>query len=607
MNVFEDFAMKSEFRPGLTLDKYCSTLPQSELGNAYRLQIRHGETLRFLPESGHWIAFDGISWQRNAQHKAMALVEKMTLSLNAEASFSKYEGDTEEIAKANAKHKFEFGKHAIRSQSARGMMSALKLSESGLLAAEADFDKTPELINTPDATICLKNGKGYPHRPEDMLTGLTLVSYNPEAARAVWENFIADVCKDKKGRRNAAKEAYLKVALGYSLFAHNEKALMFFITGDERDETRNGRNGKSILFDVIAHALGPDYVRRFESKMICRHNGKAPDATDRLPLIGSRIAFCSELNPSDLMDTSTMKSITGEAETYVRSLYTSAKSVRTTSTLWLLTNHLPRFSTNEKAVWARVRRIVFENFFWDGEGAEPRGHWQPVDLDLGRKLKAEAEGVLAWLIEGAVEYFTKGFPEYADAVNSLNTTRDDHDPIGDFLSSCAVRDEGERTTAKDLYAAYANYAAENGKDPESQRAFALAMSSKGLDIAKVGGVVYRSGVRLNLIGQAYLQNCDPREALKFVAKEVRPSAKPHAVDEEAAVFDAQAAADAPASVNRPARVLHGEEMSDEDLNLITSGDQGSRFTLDGVVFEIVSPGSAVQLENNVIPMKRPKR
>ena len=607
MNVFEDFAMKSEFRPGLTLDKYCSTLPQSELGNAYRLQIRHGETLRFLPESGQWIAFDGVSWQRNAQHKAMALVEKMTLSLDVEAGFSKYEGDSEEAAKANAKHRVEYEKHANRSQSARSMTSALKLAETGLLAAEADFDKTPELINTPDATICLKDGKGYPHRPEDMLTGLTLVSYNPEAARAAWENFVADVCKDKKGRRQPAKEAYLKVALGYSLFAHNEKALMFFITGDEKDETRNGRNGKSILFDVIAHALGPDYVRRFESKMICRHNGKAPDATDRLPLIGSRLAFCSELNPSDLLDTSTMKAITGEAETYVRSLYTSAKSVRTTSTLWLLTNHLPRFSTNEKAVWARVRRIVFENFFWDGEGQEPRGHWQPVDLDLGRKLKAEAEGVLAWLIEGAVEYFTKGFPEYAEAVNSLNATREDHDPVGDFLGTCAVREDGARTTAKDLYAAYVNYAAENGKDPESLRAFGLAMSAKGVENAKVGGVVYRSGVRLNLIGQAYLQNCDPREAVKFVAKEVRPSAKPQAVDDEAAVFDVKVAANNPAPVNRPARVLHGEEMSDEELNCIASGHQGSRFTLDGVLFEIVKPGAAVQLEDNVVPMKRAKR
>lgn len=88
--------------------------------------------------------------------------------------------------------------------------------------------------------------------------------------------------------------------------------------------------------NAIVAALGSTYARRFESRMVCRHNGKSPDATDRLPLVGSRIVFCSELGPNDLLDTATMKGITGEEGTAVRNLHADARDIRTTATPWIL-------------------------------------------------------------------------------------------------------------------------------------------------------------------------------------------------------------------------------------------------------------------------------
>lgn len=664
MKIFKEYADAAERKPGLTIGQFCAGLPLTELGNAYRLQLRHGEELRYSPKSGYWLAFDGVSWQRNATHTAMSLVEEMVLDLGREkdiiaewaeaesapsldaldaraqaayaaddvadvaaetavegaevpaeagaaepetpAQARKREAAEEKarkaakkerkaqlkeeldachkeaaaIHRAAAKKVLEFETHAMSSQSARAMTAALKLAETGLVIEDSEFDKIPELLNTPSATVCLNDGKTYPNRPEDMLTGLTSAGYNPKAARAAWEAFIRDICRDEKGRRDQAKEAYLKVALGYSLFAHNEQALLFIITGDERDETRNGRNGKTVLMDIISAVLGSDYVRRFESRMVCRHNGKAPDATDRLPLIGSRIAFCSEMSPTDLLDTATMKAITGETETAVRALHADARVIRTTSSLWILSNFLPRFSTNEQAVWSRVRRMRFLNYFWNGEGPAPKGHWQKMDTGLTKKLLAEAEGILAWLIEGAVEYATKGFPEYAEAMASLNSTREDNDPVGEFLSSCVVRQEGERLTTKDLYAAYARYAGENGQEPLNPTAFGLAVNGKGYEKSKVGGVVYRTGCRFSVIGQAYASGYDPREVIKFIAKAEDGS------------------------------VVHGEELSDADIARVpASPDEGATFiTTDGTLLKIVKAGETVELEpSNVIPMRRGAR
>ncbi|TWI38238.1 DNA primase family protein [Paracoccus sulfuroxidans] len=581
MNIFEKFENALDREPTMTVDRFCSTLEHTELGNAYRIQIRHGDVLRFSRESASWIAYNGVAWQRNSNHEAMKRVEDMIHAIDVEKAHNPFlAADDEDGRKKRDEWKSEMTKHARRSQSKNAMKSALSLAETGLIADEADFDRKPELLNTPDGTVCLKDGRVYPNDPKDMLTGVTLMTYDPKAARADWEAFITDICKDRNGRHDPAKEAYLKVALGYSLFAHNERSLFFFITGDDRDETRNGRNGKTVLMDAVAAAIGPDYVRRFESRMLCRHNGKAPEATDRLPLIGSRIAFCSELNPSDVLDTATMKAVTGESETYVRSLHANAKSIRTTATPWLLTNHLPKISENDQAVWSRVRRIRFLNYFWNGEGQEPKGHWQALDTGLLDRLKKEASGILSWLIEGAVEYATNGFPEYADAMDSLSKTREEADPVGDFLSSCVSKGDNARVTSKEIYAAYVTYCSENGAEPMSVTAFGKAMNAKGFDSVKIGGVVYRAGIRFTVIGRAYAEGNDPRGAIDFIAQ---------AEDGER---------------------LAGTEMSDEDLSRVPEhASIGDAFTSEsGKVFKIVKAGHAIELENaNVIPFKKSAR
>lgn len=507
MTIFAAARETITANPGMTLDAYCANLDTSELGNSHRLQARFGDVLRFSTATRSWIAFDGAAWRRDADTIASGLSQRVALALKDELLESDPDPDA---VKA-------FRKHSAFSQSARSIFATLKLSEAGLACDESDFDRAPHLINTPSATVDLTTGKGRPHDPADMLTGLSLADFDPYAPRPVFDQFIIDICRDADGNRDEAKEAYLKVALGYSLFAHNEKHLIFFITGDESDDKRNGRNGKSALFNAISAALGGDYVRRFESKMLCRSNGKAPDAVDRLPLIGARLAFSSELNAKDVVDTGVMKSITGEAEAFVRVYYANAKAMATTATAWIGTNYLPRFSSNEQAVWDRVRRIRFLNRFYDPKDGKPAGYAQEQDPTLGRKLEAERDGILAWLVEGAIEYATNGFPEYAEAIASLTAARVDNDPVGDFLESCVVVDGKGRVSAKELLTAFNNYATQNGLEQMEPKAFGNAVSAKRLESKKIGGVVYRIGARFNFVGRHYANGSEPEVLTSLVA------------------------------------------------------------------------------------------
>lgn len=608
--IHEKFADASEARPGLTMTEFLSWSTTTDTGNAERLELRFGDQIRFISakQGGSWIAYNGKNWERESL-AAADLMKRTAMLIAKEAGFvppALPGEDDEAYAKRSAKWRDGRAKFYTRSLNAKPMEDALKVARINLRARETDFDTKPNLLNTPGGTIDLTDGSWSPNSADDMLTGITNSRTAIRAARVEWEGFIRDICKDADGNPDPGMEHYLKVALGYCLFGDNREALLFIFTGDERNAKRNGRNGKSLLLQIIQHVLGDDYCFPFECQMLARVNGKDPESKWAHRLLGRRIAYSAEYKATDVICTATLKRFVGEDRFDGRYLNNDSFVANMTATLILLSNEIPQMSSNEKAaVWDKIRRIRFRNYFWNGQGEEPEGHYQRVDHGLKDRLKAERNGILNWLIEGAVEYAEKGLPDYADAIASLDEIKADADPVEEFLADCVVREEGARITAKDLYDAYVNHARSNGAEPLNTTAFGRLVNSKQLEAAKIGGTKYRIGARFNVIGLARLQSCDPAEAVRFVAKEVMPAA-PKAVDAEAAVFDAQSAADAHAQVNRPARVLHGDKMSPAELNKVKTGNEGERFTVGGVLYEIVKAGSAVKIEN-VIPFTAKRR
>lgn len=617
--VHEAFADMQERNPDATIDEFCSTLTLTDTGNAERLEIRFGDMLRYIPakkkDGGSWIAFSGTHWERESL-SASALMKRTVKMLPREFRYEpeqKAGEDDKAFAKRIAGWRDGRMKFATRSLGARAMEDALKVARINLRAKETDFDNKPELLNTPSGTFCLKTGFWNKNSPEDMLTGITAAAPRINAPRAHWEMFIRDICKDAMGVPDLEKEHYLKVVLGYCLLGRNPEHLIFFFTGDETNEDRNGRNGKSLLVEILRFVLGDDYAVEFEREMLVRVNGHDPESKHRHCLLGRRIAFSPEYKKEDVICSATMKRLVGEPRFKGRYLSHDPFEANMTATLLVVSNYIPEMSSNEAvAVWSKVRRIRFLNRFWDGKTKEPKGYYQMIDLGLEARLKAEADGILGWLIEGAVEYAEKGFPDYADAIASLEDNRAEADSIGDFLESCVVRHEGHRVPANVLYNAYLNFCQKNSVESKTITAFGRAATSKSMPVIKDKGVKYRCGIRLNIIGDAFSRGEDPDEATKFVAHEVLPGDDAQAKgrpDPEADFFDDPAAAAEPAPASRVRRVIRGNEMGDEELNRVVSPAQGSLFTLaDGSVFRIVTPGQTLPLDlTNVIPMRRGAR
>ena len=608
--VHEAFGDMLDKNPDATLDEFCATLTTTDTGNAERLEIRFGDMLRYIPakkkDAGQWIAYNGKHWERESL-AAAALMKRVAKFIPREVRFGpkmKAGEDDKSYAKRLAGWRDGRMKFATRSLGSRAMDDALKVARINLRAKETEFDIKPELLNTPHGTLCLTTGGWNPNHQDDMLTGITNASVRLNNPRVCFEAFIRDICKDAFGTPDLEKEHYLKVVLGYCLLGRNPEHLIFFFTGDETNEGRNGRNGKSLLMLLLRHVLGDDYCVSFQREMLIRANGREPEDKHRHCLLGRRIAFSPEYEKDHVVCSATMKALIGEDKFTGRYLSHDPFEANMTATLIIVSNFVPQMSSNGKTdVWSKVRRIRFLNRFWDGTGAEPEGYYQRTDIGLEARLKAEKDGILAWVIEGAVEYAQKGLPHFADAIESLAENRDAGDPIGEFLDTCVVREDGQKVHSGDFFNTYTNYAISNAMEPKNSTAFGRAVTAKNIRSVVDGGPKFRENVRLNLIGKAYLKNNDPLEACRFTACEVLPGFDIKQ-DAEGDMFGA----DKVKAVQGPRRVLLGEKMSIAELNNVRTGDEGEQFTINGTLYEIIKPGSSVELNiANVVPFKKAAR
>ena len=154
----------------------------------------------------------------------------------------------------------------------------------------------------------------------------------------------------------------------------------------------------------------------------------------------------------------------------------------------MVTNHLPKVSGDDPAIWRRLRVVPFDVVIPEDQR----------DKHLDEQLQLDADAVLAWAVTGYLDYAERG--ELAEP-DSVVTATDDYqkasDAVARFLDDETTRCNGFSTNA-DLFARWSRWAVVDGTEPISQRAFGQALDTHGLPSVKgTGGKRIRRGVILN--------------------------------------------------------------------------------------------------------------
>jgi len=162
--------------------------------------------------------------------------------------------------------------------------------------------------------------------------------------------------------------------------------------------------------------------------------------------------------------------------------------------LFLDANHQPIVRGTDAAIWNRLRCVLFEV-------AIPEDR---IDRELGEKLKGEAEGILAWAVQGCEQWQQSGLNEPPEVAAAGQDWRDDMDPLKGWLTECCVEDRKGWTRVADLRRSYQTWARDNGeKYPLGSKAFSQHLEAKGypLERKRVGGRVQNVRKSLKLLDE----------------------------------------------------------------------------------------------------------
>jgi putative DNA primase/helicase len=404
----------------------------NDIGNKERFVRQHGDKVRYIDEEKRWVAYDGARWS-SKKVKIKDLAERTAKSIHNEAKQS------------NSR---ELSNHAHRSRNWGPIKSMLNLASEALSVSVNEFDTDPELINCKNGVVNLRTGKLDPHDNEQMFLKQADANYNPAVGCPLWVKFLEDVFEG-----NGDLIEYVQQALGYTLTSYVNEHCFFLLYG-------GGRNGKR-LFSETPLAIMGDYARPsdFETFLATdKSNVRVKEEVGRLK--GLRLALASETDSSRRFSEALVKRLTGGDMLIGTKLGGSSYDFKPTHKLWFQANHLPAIKDASVGMWERVRIIPFNKTYLGDD----------QDKFLDKKLLAEADGILVWMVEGAMKYLAaEKLPKVPEVcLEATKAYRDENDLLSKFVSERLEQSLGDKIGVGPTHKELERWCQENGHEVPCQ-------------------------------------------------------------------------------------------------------------------------------------------
>lgn len=442
-------------------------LRRSDTGNAARFARQYEEAVRWVKDQGKWIVLSNGYWPYEEEPAVIGLAKKTAANMFVLASQL---DDPEEQKRIVA--------WALQSENASRLQAMVKLSKD-LLSVESDvLDTHTLLLNVRNGTLDLKTGTLRPPDPTDYITKRVDIDYRPDAPRDLWEKFVDRIMNHDKD-----KTRFLQQMCGYALAGDIGEQCVFFLYG-------KGQNGKTVFLEVLRSVLGK-YARNADITTFTEQRGDKV-RSDLARLQAARLVTTSEGDEESRVAEGTIKKITGGEPITARFLYGQEFEYFPQFKVVWATNHKPVIIGTDKGIWRRIRLIPFL-YTW------PQAERKPLE-EAKRDLLAQAEGILAWMVEGYVDYRKENLIQDPPKpiVDAVREYRDEMNLLGEFIDSSCESGPTFSIAVGELYGAYSAWAkANNEPKPLTKIKFGNRLRDLGYDQKQVtDGRRYWIGVHL---------------------------------------------------------------------------------------------------------------
>lgn len=440
----------------------------NDVGNAQRLIAVCGDRVRFCTPMRKWLVWDGKRWATDELGQVLRLAQDAMLEFVGQAIHAQNETA------------FRFATQSLNTPRIRGLLS----QAAPHLAVHPDaLDSDPWLLNFANGTFDFQTCELRAHAREDFITKLVHHSYRPDAVAPRFLAFLERIVP-------AAAIDFLQKALGYSITGITTEKKIFFCMGPTN-------SGKTTLLTLM-HDLFEEYSALIMMSALMQKDEDNTSRADLADLRGCRFAMTSETEEGDRLREAKLKRITqGQGRIKTARKYENPISFAETHKLWIDANHRPIVSGTDDAIWNRLDPIPFDHPLDEGE----------IDPELPQKLRAEAEGIIAWIVRGAMQWKASGLGRPPRLMAATKATwREEMDRLAAWRQECCDEGPDLQCQARPLYSSYREWDEDAGEHPMTETMFGRRMVDAGFKKRTAGRVTYL-GIALKVsTGSRFVQS-----------------------------------------------------------------------------------------------------
>jgi len=452
----------------------------SDYGNALRVQFYFASLIFFHHAEKVWFRWTGSHWKRDTnQSVTLLVIDAIRNMLTTEIPWLKY------FKKKNPKAEILFPDIEFVEKS----LSRSKIRAAGLLAADlmplsAQLDIYKFYLNCKNGTIDLPVGKLLEHDREHYLTKIVPHDYKKGAECPRFKAFL-----ERAFPNNAKGIRFLQKIFGYALTGDVSEKKIFIFWGAA------GNNGKSLLFNVFRGILGPHFCIQLSSESLV--SGRINSIrSDLAKLKGFRFVTTAETDRRYKFNEPLLKLMTGGDAITARHPHERETEYTPEFSLFIGTNFKLEFTLSDKAMTNRVCIVPFRVSIPEKE--QDKGLTEYL-------INNEAEGILAWAVEGARLWKKEGLGENpfdqedATVITPVVT-------MEQFVNECCTQNKGDKESSENLLNAFNAFKELKGDetDPVNVKVLSNLLKDFHTEVKHGRDGNYREGIALNDFGNKLL-------------------------------------------------------------------------------------------------------
>ena len=414
---------------------------------------RYANDWRYVALWGKWVFWTGKRWQTEETLAAPHLMRQICREASLKA-------DSHRTA---AK---------LASSGTVAGLERLARSDRRHAATAEEWDADPWLLNTPGGVIDLTSGRIRPHDREDRMTKISTAT--PRGDCPIWRKFLNEVTSGDQ-----ALQAYLARMAGYALTGSTREHALFFLYG-------TGANGKSVFVNTLATILGDYATNAPMDTFMETRSDRHP--TDMAGLRGARFVAAIETEQGRRWAESKVKNLTGGDKISARFMRQDFFEFMPQFKLIVAGNHKPAIRNIDEAMKRRLHLIPFTVTI----PPERR------DQHLQQKLLAERDGILAWAVQGCMDWQRLGRLEPPQQVlDATDEYFEEEDAIGEFLDEDCSLSPVAREAISAIYLRWRERAERRGEYVGTSRWLTQQLINRGFARIRLSkGIKALSGLSL---------------------------------------------------------------------------------------------------------------